>query len=667
MPYFDSFQAKLIIGQHEARRLAGENRFGESLELLTQLQATLTDKRVQRGFSGAYTALAEIQTLRANIFRDQGQVKGSSGAYIQYLQAYKIFREFGNDYGCGEIALYLGACHEMTGALASAAGFYRLSIDALKNVSNADHLCAKAYLRMSTVFAKLREFSSAQLFFDAALSLAEKADVSGAQWSLILQKQALLKFDQKPEHAFDTLDAAEQLLPKHAALAMTQLYSTRALLLLRVGEDTAGLRAADIGMALATEHNFGHQLKRLISIVKSHNQWRCRPHYKGAFNHEIIPPSRICTDFFVADHLRSINRPAISEYLRAARSTISDSSCVPNLPYRHPRTLVLKGGGAKGLAFVGAISVLAKYYEFTSFVGTSAGAIAACLLGAGHDIERLEKVLSSTDFEKFMDSGLFAGLLRLVLRGGFYPGTYFTNWMEALLQERIASKTPLSMKNLPHRTILYASGWNSEGTVRFDSQGENAEVSATLAARASMSIPLIFQPVSLAGLILFDGGLLNNFPFEHQLNLEPDRELLGIYLSDGTKPARDVSSQYLGLLDVLRAFFDVVLRRDEQKIVTTHEDKIVIVDPSPIGTIDFALSSNQKKLLIWAGRRAAYEFLKGKGFNVDDLADQCPTKEALEQLRQSVIEFEGKRHRQQMMYRIAFMALLLATFIFLLY
>jgi predicted acylesterase/phospholipase RssA len=38
----------------------------------------------------------------------------------------------------------------------------------------------------------------------------------------------------------------------------------------------------------------------------------------------------------------------------------------------------------KGLAYVGAIKELEKYYKFDRFIGTSAGAIAAVLLGAGY-------------------------------------------------------------------------------------------------------------------------------------------------------------------------------------------------------------------------------------------------------------------------------------------
>lgn len=50
----------------------------------------------------------------------------------------------------------------------------------------------------------------------------------------------------------------------------------------------------------------------------------------------------------------------------------------------------MKGGGVKGLAYVGALSVLTSHYTFHRYVGTSAGAIAAILLAAGFTPDELE-------------------------------------------------------------------------------------------------------------------------------------------------------------------------------------------------------------------------------------------------------------------------------------
>ena len=54
--------------------------------------------------------------------------------------------------------------------------------------------------------------------------------------------------------------------------------------------------------------------------------------------------------------------------------------------------LVLEGGGVKGIALVGAISVLEERgYGFRRVAGTSAGAIVGALVAAGHARRRPER------------------------------------------------------------------------------------------------------------------------------------------------------------------------------------------------------------------------------------------------------------------------------------
>ena len=42
---------------------------------------------------------------------------------------------------------------------------------------------------------------------------------------------------------------------------------------------------------------------------------------------------------------------------------------------------------------------------------------------------------------------------------------------------------------------------------------------------------------------------------------------------------------------------------------------IVVIDPSPVGTVDFSLTNLEKKLLVAAGRTGAAQFLVGQKLN----------------------------------------------------
>ena len=56
--------------------------------------------------------------------------------------------------------------------------------------------------------------------------------------------------------------------------------------------------------------------------------------------------------------------------------------------------LILKGGGIKGIAFVGALKELRAHYDFNWYAGTSAGAITAILLASGYTVGQLEKLVT---------------------------------------------------------------------------------------------------------------------------------------------------------------------------------------------------------------------------------------------------------------------------------
>jgi NTE family protein len=73
--------------------------------------------------------------------------------------------------------------------------------------------------------------------------------------------------------------------------------------------------------------------------------------------------------------------------------------------------MVFEGGGAKGMAFVGALKALEeKGHTSRRLIGTSAGAITATLLAVGYNAQKMEEELGRKDsngipvFAKFMDT-----------------------------------------------------------------------------------------------------------------------------------------------------------------------------------------------------------------------------------------------------------------------
>lgn len=264
-----------------------------------------------------------------------------------------------------------------------------------------------------------------------------------------------------------------------------------------------------------------------------------------------------------------------------------------------PFAVVLKGGGVKGLAFAGALLEVEKHFWFDRHVGTSAGAIAATLLAASYTPTEIRDLLLSKNFRDFMDAPRWRIPLNLAFRQGCFPGESFRLWMAELLHKKIQQVAEIPMAAL-NGALIYASR-RGPGTVVFDSLGERKDTVASFAVRCSMSIPIFFIPTEVDGRRVFDGGLRNNFPLSRYLADHPRSNFIALYLG---KPDNSSSKRWVG-----SELLDIVIDGEERDTVDRNSGHIVVIDTSPVGTVDFRLRPLEKEFLLKVGRAAALKFL----------------------------------------------------------
>lgn len=277
----------------------------------------------------------------------------------------------------------------------------------------------------------------------------------------------------------------------------------------------------------------------------------------------------------------------------------------------HPRALVMKGGGVKGLAFTGALLELEKHYWFDQHVGASAGAIAAVLLAANYTPTELQAELRATRFSQFKDARWWQIPFNLFFRHGMYPGESFRLWMAALLQRKFNKLTEVTMADLDG-AVIYACR-RGLGTLVFDSAGDLKGTPASYATRCSMSIPFVFTPEQVSGRRVFDGGVRNNFPLKAFLDSYPDKPFVGLYLGWPDNSNRT---------SLFRDLYEIVLDGEEREVVQKRRDSVVVIDPRPISTIDFDLSLAEQDFLIAEGRACALEFISARQFQSGPAPEQ---------------------------------------------
>jgi predicted acylesterase/phospholipase RssA len=216
--------------------------------------------------------------------------------------------------------------------------------------------------------------------------------------------------------------------------------------------------------------------------------------------------------------------------------------------------LVFEGGGAKGMAFVGALQELqAQGCSAGRLLGTSAGAITAALLAAGYTIDEMEAALNEKAngrpvFEQFMGAPLpfsdaevqagafrtflgeinlplvgggweesikdklaraladhprFRHLLALVERGGWFSADKFVAWLQRKLDEGTHRGKRRAYSNMT-LAQFFAATQTELSLVASDTTAAHMLVlnhrtapncSLVWAVRMSMSIPLVWDEV----------------------------------------------------------------------------------------------------------------------------------------------------------------------------
>lgn len=166
--------------------------------------------------------------------------------------------------------------------------------------------------------------------------------------------------------------------------------------------------------------------------------------------------------------------------------------------------LVLGSGGARGLAHIGAIEALQERgYTVTSVSGCSMGSIIAGMFCAGKLTEAKEWFLS-VDRQRILQLTDFS-----ITGNSLVKGSKIIKALQEIVPE-------CKIESLPIPLTLVASDLLTTDEVIF------REGSLFEAIRASISIPLFFQPVQWQGRLLVDGGILNPLPLRQIQRTEGD-------------------------------------------------------------------------------------------------------------------------------------------------
>lgn len=273
--------------------------------------------------------------------------------------------------------------------------------------------------------------------------------------------------------------------------------------------------------------------------------------------------------------------------------------------------LVLSGGGAKGMAHIGVIRVLEENNIPIDYIaGTSIGAIIGGLYAAGYSTEEMEELFKSDDFYFWS-----TGKIQKDYRYYFKMPEENPAWIDIRVDKRDEKLKLLPPTNLiPEEQMDFAfmellAATNAACKYNFDSLmvpffcvATDVNKSEPLilrsgdlgaAIRASMTVPLYFKPITIDGALLFDGGIVNNFPHDVMKDIfNPD-------IIIGHKVANDPKEAVAD--DLMRQISNMVMRPTNFQIA---ENKGIVLetDLKNVGLLDF----NKIDLAMVEGKRTTY-------------------------------------------------------------
>ncbi|QIE60084.1 patatin [Rasiella rasia] len=215
--------------------------------------------------------------------------------------------------------------------------------------------------------------------------------------------------------------------------------------------------------------------------------------------------------------------------------------------------VVLSGGGAKGLAHIGALKKIEEAGVRIDYIGgTSMGAIIGGLYAAGYSANQLDSIFRTVDFDRLIQDDIprsaktfyeknetdryaitlpFEGF-QLRLPSGISKGQNVYNLFSELTGH-VSDVDDFS--KLPIPFFCVATDIETGKAVVL----ENGYLPQAISA--SGALPSVFSPVMIGDKVLVDGGVINNYPVDEVRSKGMDI-IIGIDVQDSLRTRKNLKS-----------------------------------------------------------------------------------------------------------------------------
>lgn len=281
--------------------------------------------------------------------------------------------------------------------------------------------------------------------------------------------------------------------------------------------------------------------------------------------------------------------------MRQVMATSSPPAAPPKRPRARPLpdTLVLSGGGLKGVATMGALDRLqaaGMLAGVRTVVGTSAGALVGALVATRKDLRAALDVVSSHGYSPDFD------FERLAREFGLDNGQCIYSLARAMLGGD-PGLTLADVRRLHGISLVVCVTNVSRRAAEYLGPDTHPDMPLLLAIRMSCSVPLYFSAVRYGGEWFVDGSLVDNFPCNWALD-HGGTHVLGI----STRPVE-------GGVASLESFLGAVVESVASSRVCDRADILDLRLPG-VSSLHFGAPPDAIAAIFRAGADQASAFVK---------------------------------------------------------
>jgi NTE family protein len=274
--------------------------------------------------------------------------------------------------------------------------------------------------------------------------------------------------------------------------------------------------------------------------------------------------------------------------------------------------IVLSGGGAKGVAHIGALKVIREAGIPIDFIaGTSMGSIVGGLSAIGYSPEQLDSIVKAQDWsfllsdkvkrsnltmsdrqrsDTYIVSLTFNEKMKATGTGGMIKGFNLGNLFQNLT---IGYHDDEDFNDLPIPFACVAQNIVDGSKVVF------RDGVLSTAMRSSMAIPGVFTPVRLDNMVLIDGGMIDNYPVDVAKEMGADI-IIGVDVQTPLRPADKLT----GAGDIFNQIINLT-GQDEYNRNVENTDLYIKVNVDGYSSASF--NANALDTLMLRGEEAARE------------------------------------------------------------